>query len=66
MKRKVKIWYPCWTTCEKEIKVEIPDGEDVEDYLYLNEEQILRDNGCEEDELTRFLDYGCAGVKLID
>ena len=67
MKMKCKIWYPYQATHEEEIEVEIPEGEDPENYLYEHRQDILEKHGCElqDHDLSTCLDLAYAGVQKI-
>ena len=66
-KLKCKIWYLYHATHEEEIEVEIPEGENPENYLYEHATDILKKHGCElpDNEISTCLDLSYAGVKKI-
>jgi len=57
------------TKYEDEIDVEIPEGEDHEDWLYENEESLIEKHWMFDEavgNVTSMLDYGYAGSGFID
>ena len=68
MKVKVEIWYPVESTYREEVEIDVPDGENVEDYIYENQAKILEENGAEVPggDMVNALDYDYAGVKLLE
>jgi hypothetical protein len=67
MKRRLKLKYPVWTIIEKEVEVDIPDDEDPENWIGVNEKEILEDfTDLSSDELMNAIDYGYADVELLE
>lgn len=66
MKRKLKLKYPVWTTIEKEVEVSIPEDEDPEIWVQVNEELILMDHtDLSSDEISNAIDLGYTSVELL-
>ncbi len=66
MKRRLKLKYPVWTTIEKEVEVSIPEDEDPEYWIQINEELILMDyTDLSPDEISNAIDLGYTSVELL-
>ncbi len=68
MKVRVHIKYPYWQSHESDEVIDIPEGQDPEDYIYENREEILVKYGCElePDDLYSALDMEYADVVLLE
>ena len=64
MKARLKVWWPVQATDEAEIIVDIPDGQDVNDWIADNEGRIV-DEVSGEDFDPKVFDLGLAGIKVI-
>jgi len=66
MKRKVKIWFPVQSTYEDEIEVDIPDGENPEEWVRENAVDLIDGHWMwEGTHLETALDFDAAGAKLL-
>jgi hypothetical protein len=69
MKVRAKIRYPYIIDYTDEIEIDVPDDEDVDEWIYDNAVEILRDDGCTDftdDEIIDMLDCDTAYVKVLE
>jgi len=62
MKVTVKVKWPTWITEEREVEVDVPDGQDVDDWLYDHEEELIEKTSGEPIAPSA-IEMGYAGVE---
>lgn len=66
MKYKLKIWYETQHRFEDEIDVDVPEDESIDTWLDDNQERLLIENGCQEEQIEKQIEFNYAGTEVME